>query len=236
VRAVLAGVGGAEALADPGETRVLASFPRAVYVATPAGIAALVGPGVAPGPLHILLDAPPSAAVPRVELAGVPAWRGELPGRERLAAALPLILDLLAPVAAGNLVPVHRAKAALLALRSGNLVEVADLLGGAGPGLTPAGDDALGGILFGLRAMGQDGDLLAVGRRVQTTAISAAFLMWAARGQALSPVHDLLAAAAAGDVPAARSAARALRSVGHSSGADFAQGVCWGLTEAPRTT
>jgi len=109
-----------------------------------------------------------------------------------------------------------------------DLLEVAARLGGAGPGLTPAGDDALGGILFALKAMGCDDDLVAVARRVRTTAISGAFLLWAARGQALAPVHDLLAAAVAGDVPAARSAARALGNVGHSSGADFAQGLCWG--------
>ena len=64
---------------------------------------------------------------------------------------------------------------------------------------------------------------------VRTTGISGAFLLWAARGQALAPVHDLLAAAVAGDAAAAESAARALGGIGHSSGADFAQGLSWGL-------
>ena len=72
-------------------------------------------------------------------------------------------------------------------------------------------------------------DLVAIASQVRTTAISGAFLLWAARGQALAPVHDLLAAAVAGDVTAAKSAARALGDVGHSSGADFAQGLSWGL-------
>jgi hypothetical protein len=139
---------------------------------------------------------------------------------------------VLAPVARTNLVPPGRAAAAVLALGRGDLLEVAARLGGAGPGLTPAGDDALGGVLFALEAMGCDEDLVAAAGQVQTTAISGAFLLWAARGQALAPVHDLLAAAVADNVPAARSAARALGNVGHSSGADFAQGLCWGLTKA----
>jgi hypothetical protein len=243
VKALLAGIGAAEALAHPvflsgalrgasGEAEVLASFPKAVYVATPAGIAALVAPGVGPGPLHVLLDATPNPEAGHVGLGGVPIWRGALPDPGSLAAAVPLVLEVLAPVAGGHLVPAERAAAAVLALGEGDLLEVAARLGGAGPGLTPAGDDALGGILFALGAMGCNADLVAVARQVRTTAISGAFLLWAARGQALGPVHDLLAAAVAGDVPAARSAARLLQHVGHSSGADFAQGLSWGLSAA----
>src|SRR4029077_17034931 len=132
------------------------------------------------------------------------------------------------PVAASNLVPADRAAAAVLALSKGDtggeggLQEAAGRLGGAGPGLTPAGDDALGGILFAYRALGVDAssdDLVAIASSVPTTGISGAFLLWAARGQALAPVHDLLAAAVAGDVAAATSAARTLGGIGHSSGA-----------------
>jgi hypothetical protein len=232
VKALLAGLGAAEALAHPGEAKVLASFPRALYVATPAGIAALVGPDAEPGPLHVLVDAPPTAEAAHVGVAGTAIWQGRLPGPGSLAAVLPLVLEVLAPVARSNLVPAERASAAVLALGRGDLSEVAARLGGAGPGLTPAGDDALGGILFALGAMGCSDDLVAVARHVRTTAISSAFLLWAARGQALAPVHDLLASAVAGDVAAARSAAGLLENVGHSSGADFAQGVCWGLRVA----
>jgi hypothetical protein len=223
-------MGAAEALAHLGEAEVLASFPKALYVATPAGIAALVAPGVGAGPLHVLLDAAPTPQAAEIGLGGAPIWRGALPDPAALAAAVPLVLEVLAPVAGNNLVPAERAAAAVRALTTGDLREVAGRLGGAGPGLTPAGDDALGGILFALGAMGCDDDLVAVARQVKTTAISGAFLLWAARGQALAPVHNLLAAAVAGDVPSARSAARALGSVGHSSGADFAQGLCWGLS------
>jgi hypothetical protein len=232
-------MGAAEALAHPGRARVLASFPRALYVATPGGIAAFVAPGVEPGPLHVLLDAAPTRGAARIGLAGVPVWRGALPDPQALAAALPLVLEVLEPVAGGNLVPSERAAAAVLALGKGDegdLPEAAARLGGAGPGLTPAGDDALGGILFARRALGGGacgGDLVAIAGSVRTTGISGAFLLWAARGQALAPVHDLLAAAVAGDVASAASAARALGGIGHSSGSDFARGMCWGLRLAP---
>jgi len=59
--------------------------------------------------------------------------------------------------------------------------------------------------------------------------LSGAFLLWAARGQALACVHALLAAAAGGDVEGAGEAAASLGAVGHSSGADFAWGLCLGL-------
>ena len=239
MRALLAGMGAVEALAQPGEARVLATFPRALYVATPGGIAAFVAPGVEPGPLHVLLDAAPTREAARIALAGVPVWRGALPDPQALPAALPLVLEVLDPVAARNLVPAERAVAAVLALGrgdEGDLPEAATRLGGAGPGLTPAGDDALGGILFARRALGYDAcgdDLVAIASSVRTTGISGAFLLWAARGQALAPVHDLLAAAVAGDVAGAASAARALGGIGHSSGADFAQGLSWGLRLGP---
>ena len=57
----------------------------------------------------------------------------------------------------------------------GDLPEAATRLGGAGPGLTPAGDDALGGILFARRALGGDAcgdDLAAIASGVRTTGIS----------------------------------------------------------------
>ena len=232
MRALLAGAGAVEALGGPGdEVEILASFPRAVYVATPMGIAAYVGPAVPSGPLHIQLDVRPTAAG-RIDLVGVPTWRGRVPDVGAMARARPLLLEVLEPVAANNGVPTRRAAAALEALGGGDLVEVSAQLGGAGPGLTPAGDDALGGILFALRALGAGEPFEGLVRGVATTPISAAFLLWAARGQALAPVHDLLAAAVAGDRARSRLAARRLEMVGHSSGADFAWGLAQGFRRA----
>src|SRR5437870_13802119 len=109
MRALLAGMGAAEALAHPGEARVLATLPRAVYVATPGGIAAFVAPGVEPGPLHVLLDAAPPREAARLGLAGLPVCRRALPDPGSLAAALPLVLQVLDPLARSTLVPAERA-------------------------------------------------------------------------------------------------------------------------------
>ena len=91
MKALLAGMGAAEALAHPGEAEVLASFPRALYVATPAGIAALVAPGVEPGPLHVLIDVPPTPEAARIGVDGAPIWRGALPDPGALAILLAVI-------------------------------------------------------------------------------------------------------------------------------------------------
>src|SRR3989442_12151196 len=93
-------MGAAEALAHPGEARVLASFPRALYVATPGGIAALVAPGVGRGPLHVLLDAAPTREAARISLAGVPVGRGARAHPPLAAARLPLLPEYLSPLPA----------------------------------------------------------------------------------------------------------------------------------------
>ena len=128
---------------------------------------------------------------------------------------------------AGRLgVAVHR-------LRQGDLAGVARAIGGLGPGLTPAGDDTLAGILLIARARGgeaaEDG-LVAVARGVATTSVASAFLEWAARGQTVEPAHDLLVAIAAGDAPAAAAHLSALLRIGHTSGADLAYGLHLGLS------
>jgi hypothetical protein len=61
-----------------------------------------------------------------------------------------------------------------------------------------------------------------------TTALSLAVLRCAAAGQALAPVHQLLAAAARGELAGALAAAAAIAEVGATSGADF----CYGFRAA----
>ncbi|MCA1844276.1 MAG: DUF2877 domain-containing protein, partial [Actinobacteria bacterium] len=104
----------------------------------------------------------------------------------------------------------------------------AGALGGLGPGLTPAGDDMLSGILFAFRALGGptvEPALLAVAHSVRTNDLAAAILQSAAGGFHIEPVHDLVMAAAAGDTGAAASAAAELAHFGSSSGADVAYGL-----------
>lgn len=231
MRVLLAGAGAAKVLAA-GEVRALAAFPAALYVESPAGVAALVAPGVQAGPIHAGLDRRPPAVAPgdtvRVDLTGMAPWAGLLPEPAALRAAIPLAVEALGPLARRSAVPTTRASAAIAALEADDLASVASAIGGAGQGLTPAGDDALAGLLLARRALRGDPQE-AIARAVRTTAISAAFLTWAARGQSLQCVHDLLMAASARDACAMHAAAAALGAVGHTSGCDIALGLCWGF-------
>jgi hypothetical protein len=104
----------------------------------------------------------------------------------------------------------------------------AQALGGLGPGLTPAGDDMLSGILFAVRALGDqtvEPALLAVARSVRTSDLATAVLEAAATGYHIEPVHDLVMAGAARDSAAAAGAATALDRFGSSSGSDVAYGL-----------
>jgi len=90
-------------------------------------------------------------------------------------------------------------------------------LAGRGPGLTPAGDDVLLGVIFALWVWGRGTsrgwmDLMVKTAVPRTTTLSAAFLQAAAGGEATQPWHDL-----ADGVPGAMAR---LLAVGHSSGSD----------------
>jgi hypothetical protein len=117
------------------------------------------------------------------------------------------------------------------ALAAGELTSVARHLGGRGHGLTPAGDDVLAGIVFVLAVAGWDHEDLAVAvADARTHPISLAFLEWAARGQAVEPVHDLLSALVIDDDDAVRRHQAQVASIGQTSGVDLLLGVRLGLT------
>jgi len=105
---------------------------------------------------------------------------------------------------------------------------------GRGPGLTPSGDDLLAGFLLGCLAFGREAGALrqavAALAPAQTTALSAALLSHALRGQCI-PEAAILAAALTGR-GAAGPAARSLADVGHTSGAAIALGLL--LAAEPR--
>jgi Protein of unknown function (DUF2877) len=105
---------------------------------------------------------------------------------------------------------------------AGDLPDV-DALLGAGPGLTPYGDDVLAGALVTLAALGtpvRDFPRLA---RVfeRTTFVSAALLVHAARGECVPQLAAVLTALGTG----APAPVAALRAVGHTSGAGLLAGV-----------
>lgn len=103
---------------------------------------------------------------------------------------------------------------------------------GAGPGLTPSGDDFVGGALFALRAGGlisQEWPALeaAVARfaATRTHRISAALLSDLACGQSYPVLHHLFNAVAMSDDTLVRHHARELVGIGSSSGWDILAGM-----------
>jgi uncharacterized protein DUF2877 len=251
VRALLAGAAAVRALRPGARGTVLASFSLASYLDLPGGLVAVVGPDVHRGPLHVVLDgqvAGMASGAPvvvreralavgqqHVDLRGLRPWSGVLPPPALVRAAAPLLCTVLEEAAAGSslLGMGGRARDGLERLRAGDLEGAAALLGGLGPGLTPAGDDVLAGGMFALRAASgpaAEPMLARAADAVPTGRISLAFLAWAARGQALAPVHDLVAAAVLGEPERAAVHARALAGTGVTSGADFALGLRAALT------
>jgi Protein of unknown function (DUF2877) len=102
---------------------------------------------------------------------------------------------------------------------------------GLGPGLTPSGDDLLGGALIALRALGwpQAADTLGCWllprARARTHAISYAHLACAARGEGAAALHDTLATLCCPGAPGLGDCVDALRTIGHSSGWDAMAGM-----------
>lgn len=115
---------------------------------------------------------------------------------------------------------------AMLTTASAGADLVADLLG-RGSGLTPAGDDVLAGFLVGARAFGQPVPaIVAAVRRLaptRTTALSAALLWHATRGQCADEVAVLATALTGRGAP--EPALARLLAVGHTSGAALADGL-----------
>ena len=254
VAALQVGVGAAEVLRVAAHGDVLATFPAAAYVRMDSGVICLTGPAVDAGPIHVRCCELP-AAVPgepvgwdgtqlvargwTVDLQA-PTYLGTLPPAADLEAGAALLLEAFADLPpawllTGDVPAVWPDHAGVLA--RGDLGVAAAVLGGRGRGLTPAGDDVLAGLLVIAAAcgVGSPAEREHAAAQSRTNDIAASFLRWAARGQCVAPVHDLLAAAAAGDRAGTRRAAARLRAIGASSGADLAYGLTLGLRHLPRS-
>lgn len=228
---------------------------QAAWLRLPDGVVGLAPPGAPLGPRWVqraepwpsLTEGDPvtvdseglrsSDGTLFLERRGAIGWLGPLPDPAQLtgAAARALISDALASCRrSGLLDPPWHAKVKEAASVVGRMAPLdaleiaAGALGGLGPGLTPAGDDMLSGIIFAVRALHGptvEPALLAVARSVRTSDLAAALLEAAAAGYHIEPVHDLVTAAAAGDSAAAAKACVALDRFGSSSGADIAHGL-----------
>ena len=107
-----------------------------------------------------------------------------------------------------------------------SLMEGAILLAGLGPGGTPAGDDFLVGVMAAIWLLGDEADAPAIAGTAapRTSALSAAFIRAAGRGEFIEPWHALFEALATGDPGQVERAAMRVESFGASSGADALDG------------
>ena len=246
------GLGAAEAVGQPGAGRVIAVFRHACYLRFGGHVLALTTPKVPIGPVHLRSSVSPGTCVvgasvvvadgclragdQRLSLTGAGIWRGPLPGPDAVTAHPHLIEQVLGAPSSRSALhqPIYRPRlqAARAAVAEGDLAAACRLLGGLGPGLTPSGDDALAGLLLAarLRSPATEDHLVRLARGVDSHQISRSFLLWAARGQSLEPVHRCLMALGAGDARAASAAAADLAAWGHTSGADLMLGLHLGLT------
>jgi hypothetical protein len=222
--------------AHPGRGCVVAAFPRAAYLQVGDRVVALVSDAVARGPLHARAGSLPALGVGEpVEVEaglvriGRRAWTVD-----RTSVWEPPGID------AARLLLTGRADAASLTIADRSALAAEPLgswpaagvdalvaaLAGRGPGLTPAGDDVLAGVLVVLALTGADrGRLAASVRRAKTHAISHAFLAAAAGGECIEPVHHLLAAVADGCTEDVARWQAVLAGVGGTSGCDLVLGV-----------
>ena len=109
---------------------------------------------------------------------------------------------------------------------------------GRGPGLTPAGDDALAGAVLVEVALGRP-PLLADAVRSRwgtTTAVSRALLSAACAGYAAPQVVALVDAAVAGDDAGVAASLPAVLAIGHTSGHDLVSGMSAALTADPSSS
>ena len=246
-------------LADGRTALVIARFDRSAYVRDDEGrLACIGGEGLGLGPLNALttaaefaharlaigdrvaLDAG-NATVWRPREIDAPARAGVSAARAALAAAMSAVTPRgLAMAASGDPLGARarRGLAALAAWIAANdralSDEIAALIG-LGPGLTPAGDDALGGAMIALRAFGRPpaADRLARAvlplARERTSDISLAHLQAAAEGEGAAALHDTLAAIAVDDRAATIDGLQRLDRIGHSSGWDALAGAATAL-------
>jgi Protein of unknown function (DUF2877) len=162
----------------------------------------------------------PSEGLSRLVIAGRP----DVSDRSARAAQ-PIIADLVRMLPAAIATEV----ASLTLQRS------ATLLVGLGPGLTPSGDDFLGGLFLGLSALGRTRlrdalwDAILPEIDLLTTGFSGAHLAAAADGMASERVHLALNAMIAHDASSLPAHIAAVHAIGHSSGCDTLAGIVTSL-------
>ena len=241
----------------PGAIRVLAALSASTYLTIDGEIVWLGPVGSALHPRAMLTADPlPAGGRPRFTLQGARRWRAPaLPEGPHVEAALHAGARALAedapgigdpdgfgPLLVGRVpaFPLDGAAPGAIALARAcadddpdAAVRAASPLIGLGPGLTPAGDDYVGGAFFA-RALiaGRSGRGVDAWRQAasRTHPISAALLGDMLDGEGHAPLHELALRLASGRSRGdALDAARRLTRIGHSSGWDMLAGFLAGL-------
>lgn len=149
--------------------------------------------------------------------------------RDGLLAYGELFVDIVCAEPTGSFgMPLTDAFAVARGLQSGQADAALGVLG-LGPGLTPAGDDAIAGAVAVLTLLGRLDDSVRDAvqscARTRTTALSAALVAAAGRGEMIPQAAQLLSCVTTGDAQRIAAAARTLFGVGSTSGHDLAAGM-----------
>ena len=212
---------GCPALRVAGRATVFASFERSCYVETSDGIGC-IGAGIGLGPLNVLVEKfvqLPVGSTVDIFVGASKVWTPRVPG------ALPALPKQKTPDS------IRKPAAAFLRWIEGK-GEPDESLIGLGPGLTPAGDDFVGGAMIALRVCGTTAGDAALADRVaawalplakeRSSRISRAHLECAAEGEGHEALHDLLCTGDATHL-------ERLAGIGHTSGLDAAAGALLSL-------
>lgn len=241
VHAEAIGAGVREFLDHETTARVVGRFRNGFYIRRHHRMVAIVGRSVMPGPLHVRttqefnnpgLDQPVALSRTMIRVGSLAIaltsgheYRPWLPGSLGPGGRW---LERLEVAPSGDLEPVWSKVKQLT--RHGELTQVRDLLSGRGQGLTPEGDDVLAGMLLVLAMQpNRRRALVALLESAQTSDLSREFLRWAAQGQSIEVVHELLSAAAELHRREFTDSVRRLTSVGASSGKAMMRGLQLGL-------
>jgi hypothetical protein len=175
-----------------------------------------------------------------IPLRDAPVWDATLPPIGRPLCLRPPLAALLRPytawppswsrtcaeVTTARLLA-HGADSLMAAVeRRIGLAAAAQCLAGLGPGLTPAGDDYVLGVMAALWLLGERDPLPAIAAAcaTRTTLLSSAFLRAAAQGQFMEGWHHLAHALDRQDEPGSRRAVRQIAAFGATSGRDSLAG------------
>lgn len=191
--------------------RVVGTFSTGFYVQTETSLFAIGGPRIPAGPIHLVLEVTPPPTIDEsivhiepdrlwldnfsIELSTAIRHYPIKPTRSQIVS----IASTLSSLDSMNSVPqdVIRVWASVrIAVEHADLHTARRLLEGLGSGLTPTGDDVLAGLLLYAHWVDPTSPVpTEVSLSAATTNLSRCFLSWAAIGQSIQPLHDLIDAA-----------------------------------------